>query len=42
MSMIELPSRQRPLTLLAIVVFFVPTFGDLFLEKANFWCGCGR
>jgi ubiquinol-cytochrome c reductase cytochrome b subunit len=24
------------LTLLAIVVFFVPTFGDLFLEKANF------
>jgi len=24
------------LTLMAIVVFFVPTFGDLFLEKANF------
>jgi ubiquinol-cytochrome c reductase cytochrome b subunit len=24
------------LVLLAIVVFFVPTFGDLFLEKANF------
>jgi ubiquinol-cytochrome c reductase cytochrome b subunit len=24
------------LTLFAIVVFFVPTFGDLFLEKANF------
>jgi ubiquinol-cytochrome c reductase cytochrome b subunit len=24
------------LTLLAIVVFFIPTFGDLFLEKANF------
>ena len=24
------------LTLMAIVVFYVPTFGDLFLEKANF------
>jgi len=24
------------LTLFAVVVFFVPTFGDLFLEKANF------